>query len=191
MKVQISSQHISISTKLKDYINDKTIEIVTKYFHEAPSAHVYFTKTNHHFLCEIVVNEGTGRHVLLKSNASCDDMYSAYDQSLGKLQKQLRKYKSKLNDYSKKMKLSEKVAGAMDYVISSNSRTNSDDEVNVDNPAIIAEMPARLLTLSVGEAVMKMDLHNLPALVFKNAASNKINMIYYRKDGNISWVDPQ
>ena len=59
------------------------------------------------------------------------------------------------------------------------------------SPAIIAEKPSVAEPLTVKDAVMKMDLLNLPALVFINSASKKLNVIYYRKDGNISWIDTQ
>ena len=189
MQVQVSGQHISVAPKLQDYVNNRTIEVVTKYFAEAPSGHVYFSKNNHEFVCDIVVNEGSGRHIILKSHAVCNDIYSAYDQSISKLQKQLRRYKSKLNDYSHKMKLSEKMNDATSYTISSQIENQIENEVNVDNPAIIAETPSKIMTLSVGEAVMKMDLHNLPALMFKNIKNNRFNIVYYRRDGNIAWVD--
>ena len=64
---------------------------------------------------------------------------------------------------------------------------------NIDNhensPTIIAEKPSNVENLSVKDAVMKMDLLNLPALLFTNDASRKLNLVYYRKDGNISWID--
>jgi hypothetical protein len=44
--------------------------------------------------------------------------------------------------------------------------------------------------LTVSEAIMKMDLAHLPALMFVNKLNNRINMVYHRSDGNIAWVDP-
>lgn len=195
MQVQISGQHISTGESLNGYVEQRTVEVVTKYFSEAPSAHVHFSRRGNDYICDIVVNEGTGRHVIIKSRAICDDIYSAYDQSIGKLEKQLRKYKSKLNDHSKKLKISEIGNEAIKYVISTSSFSDSemdqeqDKETDVDNPVIIAEAPSKILSLSVGEAVMQMDLQNLPALMFKNVKNERINIVYYRKDGNISWVD--
>jgi hypothetical protein len=54
----------------------------------------------------------------------------------------------------------------------------------------VAEMEAEIPTLSVGEAVMRLDLGNAPALMFRNAGNGGLNMIYRRADGNIGWVDP-
>jgi hypothetical protein len=127
----------------------------------------------------------------MKSNASADDIYFAFDSALSKIEKQLRKYKSKLKDHSSRLKLSEITPDSLKYVISPNktSNDNESEEIDFDNPVIIAEKSTKILKLSVGQAVMKMDLENLPALMFENIKNNRINIVYYRKDGNISWVD--
>ncbi|MGC0371476.1 MAG: hypothetical protein DGJ47_000165 [Rickettsiaceae bacterium] len=187
MQVQISGQHISLSESLQKYVENRTQEVVQKYFADAPNSHVYFSQNHREFTCDIVVNEGTGRHIFLKSHAVCDDVYSAYDQSISKMEKQLRKYKSKLRDHSNRIKPSEALLDAVSYTIS--SEFDHEGEDNMDNPAIISEEPVNILNLSVGQAVMHMDLHNLPTLMFRNIKNDRINVVYYRKDGNISWVD--
>ena len=190
MQVVASGQHISIGAALQDYVKSRTNEVVKKYFGEVPSAHIHFSKQGREFGCDIVVNDGTGRNMVMKSNSSADEIYSAFDIALSKLEKQLRKYKSKLNDHQKRMKISEISPKAVKYIISPSTAEEHDiEEFDVDNPVIVAEKPTKVLPLSVGEAVMKMDLENLPALMFENAKTGRINVVYYRKDGNISWVD--
>ncbi len=60
-----------------------------------------------------------------------------------------------------------------------------------DAPAIIAEMATEVPTLSVGEAVMRLDLADGGAIMFRNRAHGGLNMVYRRPDGNVGWVDPQ
>ena len=55
---------------------------------------------------------------------------------------------------------------------------------------VITEKTTDIEELSVEQAIMKMDLANLPALVFINNKNKRINVVYHRKDGNISWIDP-
>ena len=57
-------------------------------------------------------------------------------------------------------------------------------------PMIIAEMESKIQSISVGEAVMQMELAGAPVLVFRNEGNNGINVVYRRDDGNIGWVDP-
>lgn len=191
MQVLVSGQQISIGSSLQDYAKSRTTEIINKYFDSVTSAHVNFSKQNKEFTCDIIVNDGTGRHTVVKSNSASDEIYSAFDLAVIKLEKQLRKYKSKLKDRSHKVKVSEVATDATKYVISTNGHDTAGDEyeVDIDNPVIVAEKPSPVLELSVGEAVMQMDLANLPALMFQNIKTGRINVVYYRKDGNISWVD--
>ena len=66
------------------------------------------------------------------------------------------------------------------------------EEIDIDDaPLTIAELEANIPVCTVSEAVMFMDLNDEVALMFKNAASGKFNMVYRRKDGNIGWVEPK
>ncbi|WP_375326652.1 ribosome hibernation-promoting factor, HPF/YfiA family [Candidatus Tisiphia endosymbiont of Nemotelus uliginosus] len=188
MQISISGQHISVGNSLQDYVKNRTSQITGKYFINAISANIHFSKDGFQFICDIIVNDGTSRHMLLKSNATSDEIYSSFDIAISKLEKQLRKYKSKLKDRHEKIKISELAPKAVKYVITPHSQY--EEEVSIaDNPVIIAEKSIEILNLSVSEAVMKMDLENLPALMFQNINTNRINVIYYRRDGNISWID--
>ena len=55
---------------------------------------------------------------------------------------------------------------------------------------MIAEAPAEIALLSVGDAVMRMDLADASVLMFRNSASGELNVVYRRSDGNIGWIDP-
>jgi len=54
----------------------------------------------------------------------------------------------------------------------------------------VAEMETNIPSLSVGEAVMQMELAGAPVLVFRNEGKNGLNVVYRREDGNIGWIDP-
>jgi ribosomal subunit interface protein len=188
MQIEVFGQHISVGKSLQEYTKGRLGDIVSKYFENAPAAHVRFSKHGHEFQCDIMVNDGTGRHVVIKNNASADEVYHACDLACSKLEKQMRKYKSKLNNHHKHIKLSAIESDAIKYVIAP-AKGEQEEGSDEDNPAIIAETATHIPSLSVSEAVMRMDLQNLPALMFKNAKSGRVNVVYYRKDGNISWVD--
>ena len=59
-----------------------------------------------------------------------------------------------------------------------------------DRPGIIAETTADIPELSVGEAVMQLEISNLPFLLFRNRAGSGFNLVYRRHDGHIGWIDP-
>ena len=188
MQISISGQHISIGNALQEYAKNRIQEVVHKYFAHAISTNIHFSKQHFQFTCNIVVNDGSGRHIIIKSDSASDDIYSSFDMALSKLQKQLRKYKSKLTEHHVRSKISKGIE-ATKYIISPHEINQDEDTIVADNPVIIAEKPTEILTLTISQALMKMDLENFPALVFQNSDTSRINVIYYRKDGNISWID--
>lgn len=192
MQIIVSGQGMSIGASLSQYVEEKTLKYVTKYFDHAISAHIVFHKHHPFFKVDITVNDGTGKHTLLRGEAQCDDVYSAFDMALVKMEKQLRKYKNRIKDHHKS-KLNDLIADGVvgtKYVISPfDSEEDATSEASDDNPIIIAEQATNIDKLSVAEAVMKMDLHALPALVFLNKNTDRINVVYHRRDGNISWID--
>jgi ribosomal subunit interface protein len=184
MQINISAQHFSLGESLQRHVHDKLGDHVKKYFEHTIKCDVHFDKINHFYTCEIVAS--TGVKTTIVSNGSSDDIYASFDISLSKLDKQLRKYKSKLKDYHQVMKMSESIE-TKKYIIAPNIE---DEEENAGTfPVIIAEKPIAIMNLTIQEAVMKLDLENLPALIFNNTASQRLNVVYYRKDGNIAWVD--
>jgi hypothetical protein len=66
-----------------------------------------------------------------------------------------------------------------------------DGEEGGAGPTIIAETETALPSLSVGEAVMQMELAHAPVLVFRDARRGGLNVVYRREDGNIGWIDPR
>lgn len=190
MNITISGQHLNLDSRVQEYVQERMSYIVSKYFEQAVSGDVHFKKQPYNVLCNIIVHEGTGHHFVIKSEASCDDIYSSFDIALTKCEKQLRKYKSKLKDRHNRVKISEVKMPAMKYVI---KPLSSEEQLAGEDKEIwavtIAEKPTEILYLTVEEALMKMDLENLPALMFKNTKTDRMNIVYYRRDGNISWVD--
>jgi hypothetical protein len=66
----------------------------------------------------------------------------------------------------------------------------SPDQPVPDQPVIVAEMTCEIPSLTVGEAVMRMDLADVPSFIFRNRAHGGLNVVYRRRDGHIGWVDP-
>ena len=193
MQIYIAGRHIDTGASLQEHVESRAKEVVLRYFPHAVSASITFDKIGYLHECDINVNNGTGRKILIRSSCSSDDPYISFDSALAKLEKQLRRYKSKISHKSARIKTNDaiEVIAATKYVISPEVFTNMsvEEDIENDNPVVIAEKQTSIETLSVADAVMKMDLANLPALMFKNVKNGKINIVYYRKDGNISWID--
>ena len=102
----------------------------------------------------------------------------------------LRRYKRRLRDHHRGRAEQPEAQIAQHYVIEPHSDLDDSAPAN-DQPLIVAEMAASIETLTVGEAVMRMDLSGQLALMFHNSAHGGANMVYVREDGNIGWIDPK
>lgn len=192
MQVFVSGKHVDVGNALSTHIENELNESVKKYFEHAVSANVILSKLRHEFSASIVVNDGTGVHQLLKASGEGADAYVAFDQALERVAKQLRRYKRKIKNHHKSRIEKDVDMAAMigtKYVLAV-SEEEDEKTVEADAPLIIAEKPAQIETLTVSDAVMRMDLGELPALMFINKKTAVLNVVYRREDGNISWIDP-
>lgn len=187
MKVLVSGQHMDLGDSLRTYIEDEVTKHVNKYFDKATSATVTLTMEKQHYIrTDILINQGTGTSIIIKSHAHDGDAYKSFDEAMAKANRQLNKHKSRLKDHQKINIDKLHFTDAKKYVI---SPISDDDESAGDAPAIIAEKVTSIKRLSIGDAVMRMDLENLNAYLFVNSGTNRLNMVYYRDDGNIAWID--
>ena len=189
MDVTVYGKHLKIGVSLNEHIKEHLKDTVKKYFKDALNAHVTIVKEGQVFKTEIIINEGTGTGVLIKSNGQEYDSYRSFNVANEKIEKQLSKYKTRIRSHKKQKGYPMELVGGTKYVIS--PLEEKDIENHEKSPTIIAEKPSVIEILTVKDAVMRMDLLNLPTLVFINKASEKLNVVYYRKDGNISWIDTQ
>lgn len=189
MKITISGKHIKIGSTLKQHILESTEESIKKYFENAISADVHISKEAHLFVTDIIVNDGTGTQYPYKSQAKEENIYAAFDRALDRMEKQLRRYKRRIKDHHKLSTGEAAAIAATKYVISDDGQDF--EEEDSENSLIIAEKPMTIETLTVADAVMRMNLSNLPALMFINKKTGSYNVVYKRADGNISWVESQ
>ncbi|MGJ8621883.1 MAG: ribosome hibernation-promoting factor, HPF/YfiA family [Yoonia sp.] len=188
MRYQISGKQIDIGEALQTHVQTELSEILSKYAGRPTEAYVVFSKSGHEYVCESVVHLSTGLNAQATGKAT--EIYAAFDASSEKMDKQLRRYKRRLKDHHKERSQPVELSDAGSYILE--SREESDDAAQDDTaPIIVAEMETKIPSLSVGEAVMQMEIASAPVLVFRNEKNSEINVVYRRDDGNIGWVDPK
>ena len=109
------------------------------------------------------------------------DPYLSCDVAAAKVMKQLRRYKSRLRDHHERIEKlpAEDILHVRDAVIG-DEHFDGNGVPQGKDPVIVAEMTATILTLSVSDAVMRMDLAGQPALLFRNGSNGELNMVYRR-----------
>jgi ribosomal subunit interface protein len=209
MKVIIAG-NVPVDSSLPKIIEDKLSKTAKKFFVAAVEGIVHFTMQGELVRANIHINEGTKRGVKIKSNAEAGSVYDSFELALARISTQLKKYKEKLKEYRRevaKNKPFEDMVAAQNYYIADeyinddfideefiedyieDEIENKKTKVQKDKLNIITEKNISIETLSVQDAIMKMDLISTPALVFKNKDNGRVNVVYRRKDRNISWID--
>jgi ribosomal subunit interface protein len=190
MKLSVSGKQIDVGEALRRHVENALEGAVGKYFDAAIDGTVQFSREAHLFCCDIQVHARRG--IFMQAEAEADDIHIAFDRALDRIAKRLRRYKRRLRDHHQNDDGAElQAVAASQYVLAGNGEDSPAEEPAQLDPVVVAEMQTKLLTLTVGEAVMHLDLIGQPAMMFRNSAHGGLNMVYRRDDGNIAWVDPQ
>jgi ribosomal subunit interface protein len=189
MRIQVSGKHIDVGDALRTHVEGRIDEIVGKYADRAVEAVVVFSRDRHEFVADSSVHLSTG--LTAQAKARADEIYASFEAAIDRLEKQLRRYKRRLKDHHRSREFPIEAVGAPSYILASGEEHGEDAEPETLQPVIVAEMETKVPFLSVGEAVMQMELAGAGMLVFRNDAHGGVNVVYRRDDGNIGWIDPR
>ncbi|MFT5873908.1 MAG: putative sigma-54 modulation protein [Clostridium sp.] len=176
MKVKVIGKNIEITEALKNII-EKKISRLDKYF--SPDVQGQATlgvQKNRHTIEVTIPFNG----VILRAEEQNDDMYVSIDSVADKLERQIRKHKTKLEKRNHGNSL--KFQGIPQY-------DNSEEE-NKD-PKIVKTKKFSFKPMSADEAVLQMELVGHSFFVYTSADTSEVNVVYKRKDGNYGLIESQ
>ena len=189
MQLTMTGKQIDVGDALRRHIEASLGSILGKYFKTAIEAHAVFSKEAHLSRAEVSIHIGRG--IVVNAGASASEPYAAFDMAAERIGKRLRRYKRRLRDHhAKAREPADASERAMAYVLAPVIEEAEEEGIG-GGPAVIAEMSTELPSLTVGEAVMRMDLAEAPVLLFRNRSHGELNLVYRRADGNIGWIDPE
>ncbi len=189
MEISVSGKGVDIGEAFQTHAQERLQDGLGKYLDRVVSADVIVSKEAHLFDVKIHANPGTSSNIVVKSTGQSPDIYSAFDLAAEKAEKQLRRYKRRITNHHKTVDADVIDFSTVQYTLDTSKHDEAPEGEHSDS-LVIAETSMDINTLTVSEAVMRMDLGELPALVFTNAANGQLNMLYRREDGNIAWIDP-
>lgn len=192
MDVKVVGRNMDVGEALSDRIQDELDETVRRYFDRAIECHATLTRQNKRFTAVLRAHIARGTNV--ESSAAAADAHAAFDGALERIAKQLRRYKRRLVSAHAHADAQVDVApqefAAADYVVEDDPDSEEAVHGEAGEPVIVAETTMAIPSISVSEAVMRMDLSGRTALFFRHAGTGRLNAIYRRDDGNVGWVDP-
>ena len=184
MTIQVTGKNLDVGEALRGYVQERVSQTVEKYIGQAPPGHVRVEKEHGEFRTDCTIHLWQG--MSLEAHGVAADAYQSADLACERLEKRVRRYKRRVKRHGGHSARKETTAAS--YVLQ--ARQEGQEESDEDNPIIIAEAETVVHEMAVSDAVMQMDLSDHPFVLFRNASSGEINVVYRRDDGNIGWIDP-
>ncbi|MTI17778.1 ribosome-associated translation inhibitor RaiA [Rhodobacteraceae bacterium RKSG542] len=185
MTLRISGRNVDIGDATRSHVEDRMAEALEKYYAGAYTGHATLSREGSGFRAECTLNLSTG--VVLQASGDSQDPRQSFDIAIERIEKRLRRYNRKLKAHNNGTTARDALE-ATSYVLAD---PESEDEVPADyNPIVVAETLAKVKTMTVGMAVMELDLSEAPVIMFRNAGNGGMNVVFRRQDGNIGWIDP-
>lgn len=189
MQITIAGKQIDVGDSLRTHANATLAGVVDKYFGRAIEASVVFSRESR-VMIRADISIHVHRGLTLRSHAVAAEAYAAFDTASERLATRLRRHKRRIREdhHTHPSRNDAVITAAQQYVLAGEAEETVEDAP--ETPAVIAEMKTAIESLTVSQAVARLDLSDLPALLFRNSGHGGLNMIYRRPDGNIGWVDP-
>jgi len=188
MNVIVSGKNLKITEPLREYAVEK-VESIQRYFDHIIETDITLSadrKKSEGQSCRVNVTvwaNGT----ILKSMDSREEMYAAINGAIGKIERQLKKYKQKLRENPKRRRPS--LAAEMPVPVES-VHTVMKVTRQESKPQIIRTQNFAMKPMSIDEAAMQLEALKQDFMVFANAETNEVNVVYRRNDGNIGLIEP-
>jgi ribosome hibernation promoting factor len=205
MHITVAGKQVETGEALRTHVRDGLAAIARKYFDHALEANVTFRRDakgrlGAFFTCDI--NLKAGRNLFMRGEGEAADAHRAFEVAAEHLAKRLRRYRRRVNDHARSLAEGREAPEIGRQVVLQPEDEEGTAEggaaavdggdpaaPRVDHSVVVAETAAEIARLSVGEAVMRLDLTQAAVLMFRNSASGALNVVYRRADGNVGWID--
>ncbi|MDP5275893.1 ribosome hibernation-promoting factor, HPF/YfiA family [Chengkuizengella axinellae] len=182
MKYNIRGVNIEVTSALRDYV-EKKIGKLERYFDAPPTSDVHVTLSVLKDLQNVEVTIPlTG--VILRAEEKSEDMYASIDLVLDKLERQIRKHKTKVNRKFRQ-------EGSLRTLFKENgnlfSQTNIEEE---DDLEVVRNKKFTLKPMDLEEAILQMNMVGHSFFVFSNMDTEEVNVVYKRDDGKYGLIEP-
>lgn len=205
MQFSVTFRKMDATDAIKQYVQEK-VKKIKRFFPDPINAHVVLSLERYQHRADVNITLHNG--LVLKGQDASDDMYSSIDLAMAKIEKQVRRYKDKIRSH--KPQTGPQVAFRRDVIQDEETREEAveapperevarppapappmvvEETGSGKAPRVIKSDSYLARPMSVEEAVMQLNLMNNAFLVFTNATSNAINVIYRRNDGNYGLID--
>ena len=188
MQLSVTFRHMDATEALKAYAHEK-VDRIKKYFPDPIKAHIVLScDRGYNHVADVMITLHNG--IVIKGEETTEDMYSSIDLVMAKIERQCRRYKEKIRNH----KGSESIHGVREIVhsvldVGDQPEMEAEASDGQAEPKIIKKSKFITKPLLPAEAVMQMNLLGNDFLVFTNATSHEVNVVYRRGDGTYGLIE--
>lgn len=195
-RIDVVGRHVQVTEPMKAYAFDKLSKI-ERFHNHIMYVHVTLDIQKLDHICTIMLKID---HIKIKSHAVTTDMYVSIDKAIDRLQNLLRRYKSRIQDHHKKaLSIVDMQVNVLERPLDEIGEINAEIEAesyreqsrSLEPPKLIGTETLPLKTLTVDEALMKMELSSDNFLVYRSEEDRKLRVLYRRADGNYGLIQPE
>jgi len=186
-RVEVVGRQIDIPEGLRKYILSSLHQIGDKYAPRPLQAAVTFTPEGDGYRCDCTLHLDSGSS--LQSTGEALDLSASVSSMLARIEKRLRRYKRRIKHHPNGAEPVSLFNQPIPAVDDGSNSAGEDAQWAGSDPAIIADAQIDPGRLTVAQAALKLEFDDLPVLLFRNNASDSVNLVYQRRDGNIGWID--
>ena len=180
--IRVTGRHVSITEAIKEYAHQK-IEHIHLDYPRIIEAHVILDVEKHRHFAEIILH--CTNHITIEASHECGDMYAAIDGVVAKVAQQMRKYKTKILRSHRPRR--QEIRHMEEQVLQIDAAFH---EIEESEAIVVKTERYPVKPMFVDEAVLQLEMSNRQFVVFQNAKSEKVNILYRRKDGGLGLIDP-
>lgn len=179
MEINVRGKNIEATPALVDYAHKKLGKL-DKHFEKSTDAQVVLSVIKEEHIVEVTLNLNG---LILRGEESTGDMYASIDMVVDKLERQVKKYKTRMNKSLRQR--------GMRIISEKHAAIEAEERMEEEAPQVVRTKRFPLKPMTVEEAILQMDLLGHNFFVFGNADSDAVNVVYRRKDGDYGLIEPE
>ena len=173
MNLEVNGKGLQVSEYLEDIVTKKASKL-ERYFKKDTTVYVTLSIEKSRHICEVTVPfDG----VTLRAEEASGDMYQSIDASLKKLERQIRRHRTRLE---KRLRPAEETMAPVFY----------EEEVDEVEAQLVRRKQFTVKPMDIEEAKLQMELLGHEFFLFKNTETDSICVLYRRKDGDLGLLEP-
>ena len=180
MQVSVTFRHMDPTASLKEFASEKAARI-EKYLHSSCDAHVVLSVEKYMHQADITIR---AHGVMMRGKEKSEDMYNSIDRAVSKIERQVKRYRNKLTSHKPREGVAAKVR--LNYLA---AEAEPEPELVEVHPQVVESKELDAKPMTVEEAVMQMDLLDNDFLVFVNATSGGMNVLYRKTEGRFGLIE--